>query len=792
MPLFNGGVKGGATDFYPYQIGQSLRFNDDNNARLEFTPSATETNQIMTVSFKVKRGNLGNQAGICGLFGVGSSVRDGFQFLSDDRLDWYFDLGASGKRVQTQAVFRDPSAWYHIVAVMDTTQASLTDRLKIWVNGELQSYTGSGIIQGYNTQYNTQVPHYIGFEPFAEYTDGLISDFEWIFGSALTSTDFGEFKNGVWISKKYTGSYGTNGSHLDFADSGNIGNDVSGNNNDWTPVNLIASDVVLDSPTNNWCTYNVLDATGGTITSEGNLAMFSNGVTGSGISSTFPITSGKYYVEFMPKDQGAGSTITHVGLTNLEDSSDFTGSLSFYRKDGAISGAPVGASYTSLDVIGMVIDADTNTVEYYKNGVLQGTDSGTAVSYPAKVIVMCDSVAGAHVVVNFGQDSTFAGSTTAGGNTDANNIGDFKYTVPTDALALCTYNLPEPAIGPNSGTIPSDHFNTILYTGTDITNAVTGVGFQSDLLWLKNRNYGTGTNHVLVDSIRGVINGLASNLTNADFSTAGNLNSIDIDGFTVDGTTHDYNFLNDSFVAWNWKMGNSGVINNDGTIQSTVNTNVTAGQSIVSYTGGGSGSDTVGTGLPKVELTIVKGRDTARDFWVAHKDISGNLQLNTAGTLITSAGTGGKLKDIPSLIGASLIEFVSGSSNVNNVNASGEKYIAYCFHSVEGYSDFGSYEGNSSAEGTFINCGFRPAYVMIKNVDASASWSVTDSKRSPDNLANEHLFPDDSLAEATGGAIDFLANGFKLRASSTTQNATGNTYIYAAFAENPFKYANAR
>jgi hypothetical protein len=321
-----------------------------------------------------------------------------------------------------------------------------------------------------------------------------------------------------------------------------------------------------------------------------------------------------------------------------------------------------------------------------------------------------------------------------------------------------------------------EYFNTVLYSGDNASDrAITGVGFQPDFVWIKNRN--NTNNHLLQDSVRG-LNLLVSNSTVAEQDVSSAFKSFDSDGFTItEEASWEYNNSGKTYVAWNWKAGGTAVSNTDGTITSSVSANTTAGFSIVSWTGTGA-TATVGHGLGTTpKLFIVKERSEVRNWPVVTTAIDGSwdsLYLNltdTVGTSLQSADS-------------SVFNFTSS----NEYNASGQTYIAYAFADVKGYSKFGSYTGNGSTDGTFAYTGFKPAFVIMKRSDSADNWLMKDSVRDSYNLANKRLFPNQSAAEDTSvnGSIDILSNGFKQRGSDTLTNASGGTYIYMAFAENPF------
>jgi len=324
---------------------------------------------------------------------------------------------------------------------------------------------------------------------------------------------------------------------------------------------------------------------------------------------------------------------------------------------------------------------------------------------------------------------------------------------------------------------PSDYFNTKLYTGNGSTQSITGVGFQPDWVWMKDRDSGT-LHHVLVDAVRGTTKAIYSNLTASEENQSGSLTAFNSDGFSI-GNMNDVNTNGDNFVSWNWLASNTTASNTDGSITSTVSANTTSGFSIVSYTGTGSGA-TVGHGLgvaPKV--IIFKNRDIVQNWVSYHEPLGFNsfLKLNTTDASASNSGF---------MNNSAPTSSVFGVNSFTNNNGNGNNHVAYCFAEVKGFSKFGSYTGNGSTDGTFIYTGFKPAFVIQKASSATSNWTVKDNKRSTFNAVNNYLLPDTNEAEGTSGlAHDFLSNGFKIRTSSGAVNDSGVTYIYMAFAEEP-------
>ena len=328
---------------------------------------------------------------------------------------------------------------------------------------------------------------------------------------------------------------------------------------------------------------------------------------------------------------------------------------------------------------------------------------------------------------------------------------------------------------------PGLHFNTKLYTGNGGSQSITGVGFQPDWLWFKKRNGAADSS--LIDAVRGVRKSLTSNNNEVEYTESAGLSAFDSDGFSFDGTGYDHvNTNSDLFVAWCWKAANSsGSANTSGDINSTVSANTTAGFSIVSYTGTGSVA-TVGHGLgvaPK--LIIIKRRTGGTDAWpVDIRATSGTMYLNETGNVQSY----GNSTPFPSTAPTTTV-FSIGTAN--NANANGSDFIAYCFAEKQGYSKMGKYEGNGNADGTFVYTGFKPAFTLIKR-DATDNWVIHDNRR-PERGGN----PNDAALRANladgeyGGSqgVDFLSNGFKARQNDGEFNASGNSYIYLANAEEP-------
>ena len=836
-----------STEFYDFEISNSLRQNAGDSAYLHKS-QGSGNRRTFTISFWVKRSRLNDRQAIF------SASTDGnnecfIWFDTDDEL--FVKESTSGStnfEIRTNRKFRDASAWYHIVVAYDTTNGTAGNRVRIYVNGveETSFANETQPDEHFQTKFNDgSTTLNIGRINTAEYFGGYLAEATLIDGLQLTPSSFGETKSDIWIPKDTAGlTFGTNGLRLQFKQSGTgtaststIGADTSGNNNHLTSVNLVAGDVVPDSPTNNFATLNPLfDDPSYPITfSEGNLKSAQTNKYFSGCSTIVmsKAIGGKWYFEASSITDGNFPIIAVTQLLALTtpayaNSTGMQGKqYSYHGYDGGLRG-PTNSGIGSLDnggayrrddgwgatfnqdVMSVALDMDNMKVYFAKNGAWQGSGNPAGNANPAvsslddeDYVFWLEDGAGADNrdstwIANFGQDGTFAGTKTAAGNADDNGIGNFLYDVPAGFLSLCTANLPVPTatIDPAEGGSPQDYFNTVLYEGNGSTQSITGVGFLPDFTWIKNRDANDA--HALTDSVRGVTKQLSSDTDDGELTNADGLTAFGSDGFSL-GDDVIYNTNNESYVAWNWKAGTA--FSNDasstsvGTIDSAGSVSAATGFSIISYTGTGSNA-TVAHGLSSApDVVLVKGRSNDVRYWTywgtqfvntSYIYLNTNDGEDTGGATITNSAY-----PTSSVFSIGTSTFVNGSS---------ETYIAYCFHSVNGYSKFGKYTGNGNDDGPFVHLGFRPAWIAMKKLNAGGtSWEQYDTARpsgsngTQGNFVDNRLILDDVNDEGNGlDKVDILSNGFKLRQNASTTNADGHTYLYLAFAEQPFKYANAR
>ena len=498
-----------------YEIEQSLVV-DGTNAYLIRTPSSAGNLRTFTLSYWTKMATeetTGRTMMVVGPdsnpvfyhnFGPASSgaQKDTLRVASYKNSSYEINL-------VTNRVFRDSSSWYHIVIAIDTTQGTAANRVKIYVNGVQETSFATAVYpsQNLNLNVNSATPHRIGdwYSSSPTYNfKGYLAETHFIDGTALTSSSFGETNSdtGQWIPKKYSGSYGTNGFYLKFV-SGALGTDSSGNSNTMTVANLANHDVVIDTPTNNFATLNPLpSASSAIVMSQGNLhaVQRAGGITnGQQNVSTIamPTGSGKWYFEMYQPYSGLGYLF---GITPTSENPTLgsSGNLGYnqYNASGGKQYATESrtdygtAWYTSGQtyIISCYYDSDNGKIGYYMNGTDQGFAFTDVVAGTYFASYRCGSggTGSAPTTANFGQNGTFGGAVTAQGNADTNGIGDFYYAPPSGYKALCTANLPDPAI-----PLPEEHFNAVIWSGNSTDNRVIPVGFAADLTWFKQR---TGTN----------------------------------------------------------------------------------------------------------------------------------------------------------------------------------------------------------------------------------------------------------------------------------------------------------
>jgi hypothetical protein len=759
-------------------IANSCIFNRADNPYMSFDKGSItpDSDKKFTFSCWFKLGDLGSNNNT-GLFNSNSGGASGGNvtryaplaiFHSSNYMFGYdYDSGGYNWYYSMNRTFEDTSKWYHFVIAFDTTQSTSSDRMKIYIDGDQITSFSSITYPALNQDlYNVMAGgyHILGLGYDAKF-DGYFAEVNLVENQQLTPSTFGitDTSTGRWIPKTLSGiNYGTNGFRLKFQDSSALGDDTSGNTKDFTATNLASTDQTTDSPTQNHNTFGSFAS--GTSATEGNLTISTgttNGDTQCVGQAGFGVATGKWYWEAKITTVGAGlygwkddanaggsqavntssngthSTNNSAGMLSTAASGSFSAGSWFI--DGGYGDEVNYTTVSTNDVLMFAIDLDTGKGYCGKNGTwfnsanpANGTGdiggchfaNGINKFYPMARRLDANSVA----EYNFGQRS-------------------FAHTPPTGFSALQQDNLPETAKG------------------------------ISGLVWTKDRD--NTYNHGFWDSSRGGSQYLVPNTTGAQGTATDGVQKFLKGGFSVEDTTG-VNSAGDSKVAWNF-VGNSGTTssNGDGNVTCTLQVNDTSKFSIQTWTNTGAGTKTIGHGLGvKPGLIIQKRLDTTSNWFTYHHSLTGNgsyLHLNTTDTTQTGSDFAN----------------TEPTTSVFSSNASGlstATFVSYCFAEVDGFSKFGVYEGNNNANGTFVNLGFKPAFVMIKGIDGSSSsypWAIYDNRRSPTNPVSLFMSANATDVENTLDRIDFLSNGFKLRQAYSYSNA-GETYVYVAFAEHPF------
>ena len=832
------------------EIERSLVFNSASGSHLTRTPSSAGNQKKWTFSCWIKRSELGGSsfnAGEQRIFGANTNASH-IYIQSGETLTWDMSDGSgTDASLQTNRFLRDHINWFHLVCALDTDESTADNRMRMYINGveETAFNSRSNPSQGFSTnRMNGNNLHTLGRRTSAQGSDGMkfdgyMAEINFIDGQQYDPSYFGytDSLTGIWRPKRYEGAYGQNGFHLDFSDNTStttIAYDKSGNGNHWTPNDFVTGDALLDTPTNNFATL-VMTGTGfssGAGFNEGN-RKFTTGSTSSARNldrqaiSSYTFNKGKWYAEIRTDSGNYANKFIGVGpwqlMVNPESNNNkycyiYTGDGNRYLRTAgsesqATYGGPSGGS--NGDIIGIFIDMDASTPRVYfsENGQWANGSGAWNQANPSAYIelggnfftedmdrnlvgycgFLISSASGSLnqvMIANFGQDSTFAGTTTAGGFKDSSGIGDFKYAVPSGALALCSKNLIR--LNKERGTAckiinPKRHFDVLTYTGDGQSGRkVSGLQFRPDFLWIKRRD--SGANHGLYDVVRGHRQRLVSDTENVEDTNLPHLNSFDSDGFTLGSDTYQ-NGNGQTFVAWAWKAGGAAVTNNDGTIATSISASQEAGFSIVTWSGNGSAGATLGHGLgKKPKMIIVKRRAGGNQDWFMDVGEIENQRGGRYWRLRSSVSPQTDTNVFPATAPTSTVFSVGADAGVN---ASGSTYVAYVWTDIPGYSAFGTYRGNGDTDGQYITTGFKPRFVMTKR-SALDGWSMWDSQRSGGhNLIHNRNAAGYSDAESTGisngtSLVDFYGNGFKWRGQSNDTNGDGDNYVYMCFAEESF------
>jgi len=690
-PLFLSSSAAAGDGDAAYQIDRSLRFNSADSSYFSFQPSSAGNRKTWTWSGWVKRSAVSTSA-FQNLFSANNSF-PGIRFNNVDQLELFEYSGSYVWRALTNAVFRDPSAWYHICFLYDTTQATAADRIKLYVNNQIQTYSSvSYPSQNRDGGINSNVEHTIGCSfnnaTANEFFNGYLADVYFIDGQALEPTDFGEYDdNNVWQPKEFSGTYSSGVNYLaDFTTNGTLYSGTS-------LSNAFDGNISTPAQLNNNTSNQTL-----TFTPSGGIPYTSS-------VEVYIFPSGNVAITRYSVNGGSDQSLsgTNYWQTILSGSGTFN---SFVMKQGAQSNS---AGFSAIRVDGTILVQGTGFNSFYLP--FSDNSSNVALGY------------------------------------------DQKETV---------------TLNPDGG------MDVVTYTGNGSTQTISGLGFQPDFVWIKNRDATYG--HIITDSVRGNTKLLFSYAANAESTVTNAITGFTSDGFTL-GAYAPVNNSGNSHVAWCWKAGGAASLNENGSINSQVSVSTDYGFSIVSYTGNGNNGATIGHSLGATPaFVIVKNRDAAKSWNIYHQsyNASTDIALVLDGTDVT-AGTKWR--------GDLFSSTVFGVRNVAQLNDNNNKYIAYCWSEVSGFSKFGSYTGTGLSSGNVITVGFKPRYVLIKNTSRASAWRIYDTARGNDKVVN----PNTAGAEfTTGDPLNFTNTSFEPTGTTNEDtNKSGDTYIYAAFADRP-------
>lgn len=803
-----------------YQIARSLRFRSSNLAYMHNTFSTPTNATTWTYSTWLKRGASASTGFMMGYFTGANAGGVTWNVASADAFGFYC---GDGTQTNTTGLYRDYSAWYHVVWSYDGTTS------KIYVNG-----TNVYSVADALTLFNTAQKHGLGAYSGAAqglYFDGLMAEVCFVDGQALTPTSFGatDATTGAWVPKNLSSLYasiGNNGFHLDMYGDGTlsattgVGADKSGAGNHWTPVNISVTagstnDSLVDTPTNygtdavaggvvrgNYATFNPLSKNSRITLSNGNLTVVGDGGTAHQMArGTFGMTTGKWYWEVTGASIPTGAAT--VDIVGVQDAAPNTADGVYLGSSGVGTGRGYSASLTAMyatgfttsgtvpalenATMGFAYDADNGKLWYRNSGGtwVQG-DPAAGTSPSATMNTLGTTVFPA--VSFYGTSGTWDFNFGQRPFANAAPSGTYMY------LALCTQNLPDPAINK-----ASQYFDAKLRSGTGAAYSVTGIGFQPDLVWIKARD--AAYSHNIADTVNGAGYAQFSDQAIAQVSNH-DITAFNSDGYSANQTVN-YELSNGTprnYIDWMWRGGgNANTFNLNGTGYASmaaagltdgsqaatgISVNTTCGMSVVNFSAAASGTGTIGHGLGVApRLIIAKAKSSAYQWYIQHAS-QGPTKYGLFSTAAFAAATAVWNDTAPT---STVFSHGTGWNGYGTT-------VAYCFAEIAGFSKFGSYTGNGSANGPFVWCGFRPRWIMVKRTNTASSWFQIDTARDTYNRAQNYLKVDVADAEGVFGLVDLVSNGFKWRedGSASGMNVSASTYIFAAFAEHPFRTARAR
>ena len=758
-----------------HEISQSIRFQGPQRM---VGPDAMPTGNF-TVSFWYKRAIGPNSTQTFLMF----APNQAYQLYPTSGVNKLHSRRGGSVGTALTGGLDDHAAWYHIVLV--NTSGTTT----CYVNGVLQSGT-----EATPSGSSTMTIGSNGNSYQDDRLSGYLAEFNLLDGQTLAATNFGRFNDdNIWvpIELSFTSAqYGDRGFRLTFdsTQSSGIGTDsaptgtghAAANNFTGTDFETTAlsnsnfdNDIdYLDTPTNNVPTWNPLIKTEtSTVFGDANLEIIDSNGSYPNVMPGTAILRGKSYWEIEYVNTPSGypylGLATDVDITNGSTWYSGTNRIFFIQSGGNVNNfadnTTTNANASAGDIRSFAYDNDTRQIQFRLNNGTAFTRT-LPTSYTGDVVPMMADALSKGARVNFGNRN-------------------FRYTPPSGYKSLAFNNLPEPTIKDGK-----DHFEAITFTGNATQRNITGLEFQPDLVFSKNTATGTSFWN-WHDSVRGATKRIKSNSPNAETDDTGYLNAFTSDGFSV-GTEGAINGNGNKIVAYCFKAGGTASSNSDGSLTSSVSANTTAGFSIVSYTGDNSSSQTIGHGLNSApEMMIVKNRIDNVHWIVYHKDMSSDpenrylkLDENEASAAAGNSAAGMWANTNPTN------SVFSVGTGYGNTNGNSDGMIAYCWHSVEGFSKIGAWSGNASTDGQFVYCGFKPQFLLFKNAGGTSYWQIRDAARDTNNPVGNEIYPATTESENTHSStryIDFLSNGFKIRTDGGAVNGSGSTFIFLAVAEHP-------
>ena len=763
--------------------------------------------------------------------GNGSGTYTSLRHGADNKI--FFQTQVGNAILSTTPIYRD-TAWYHILVSVDTTQSTAGNRVRLFINGVEETFSGTQPSLNHVYEFNLSSIHEVGdsyengaFQGYLAQSfmigsksiqqgDFAITDFLDSFTFGTNGSQFGPKKNSEIKTLVDTGS--DNSFLLQYENSSALGTDSSTNTNTFTATSMGATNQTIHTPSNVYPKISILGKPSGDTAASYSMSSGSNRMTYSGsnqvakglvsdkvIQSDDPKIYWEFYVEAGSVGGSSGGRLGNgivIPQFNAGNGNGFygAGGESAYLQRGTLydNGSASVSSFTTPAVGGVqnfAFEPSTGKVWIgvdgtWRNGSATASttlnidnhdDQLTVQDY---IFVIGLQRSGDIGVINFGDNPTFSGNETAGTNADENGHGLFKYAVPATFLAPCSANLTGPE---NQGV---DYFQPVTYTGNGSVRSIS-TDIDPAWVWLKNRSQ--DDEHKLVDVVRGATKELSSDSTAAESTDTNGLTAFGTGSFSLGSGANGYNDNTENFVAWCWQAStaytNDASATGIGTIDSSGRISASDSFSIVSYTGDGNAGASIKHGMSGApEFFFTKESSHAERGWITYHEYSASDPQTDFGRLESAAVWDDDTTLWNDTAPTSSVITLGLSTEVN---ASGEPFIMYAFRSVPGVCKVGSYIGNGdSTVPPYVHLGFRPRFVIFKNATVARDWVITDTARSPSNPAELFLFPNDEDAEAARGPasgsdydIDLLAEGFRPLSGDSAPNGNGNIILYMAMAD---------